>query len=158
MGRERPRKDMYMNNNDQAKNIGSAFAKIRKQVEESDVTPDVAIIPVDTNLKDKGKNYNLRDLIDFWEAHHVNAKRVLMTYIESGDVTFLRWRKWPEEKPENKNKYIVRIDIDNRKSVRIWRYISSGWKEAKGYTNVINDEIVTHWMPLPELPKEGSKS
>lgn len=58
----------------------------------------------------------------------------------------VRWRKWPEEKPERAGKYVVR-HMDGTipgyfcKSLFIYEGEPTYW-DAQG---------VTHWLPIPEL-------
>jgi hypothetical protein len=65
----------------------------------------------------------------------------------------LRWRKWPEEKPEEtgRNPYTVILGCDCVQAT----FSSGRWlmDERMSFEDVA--DMVTHWRPIGELPKEG---
>jgi hypothetical protein len=64
----------------------------------------------------------------------------------------LRWRKWPEEKPEEtgRNPYTVILGCDCVQAT----FSSGRWlmDERMSFEDVA--DMVTHWRPIGELPGE----
>jgi hypothetical protein len=63
-----------------------------------------------------------------------------------------RWRKFPDEKPEEWDTVIVRIG-DGFYDLAVYMSNGQGWDIGDGTYH--KPEEVTHWMPLPSAPKEG---
>lgn len=65
----------------------------------------------------------------------------------------LRWRKWPEEKPEEtgRNPYTVILGCDCVQAT----FSSGRWlmDERMSFEDVA--DMVTHWRPIGPLPKES---
>ena len=79
-----------------------------------------------------------------------------------------RWIPVTERMPERNGKYIVSCD-DSMCSYGegIWyssgvvvaaEYYDGEWTWNEGGTEYSLEDIVTHWMPLPEAPEEGEKA
>ena len=62
-----------------------------------------------------------------------------------------RWRKFPNEKPEEWDTVIVRIG-DGFYYLAVYLSNGQGWDIGDGTYH--KPEEVTHWMPLPSAPKE----
>ena len=62
-----------------------------------------------------------------------------------------RWRKFPDEKPEEWDTVIVRIG-DGFYDLAVYLSNGQGWDIGDGLYH--KSEEVTHWMPLPSAPKE----
>jgi hypothetical protein len=57
------------------------------------------------------------------------------------------WRKWPQEKPENKTRCIVFVKYSNGDGfVDVDLYINGGWGK--------NGSAIKLWQPLPEVPHD----
>ena len=57
----------------------------------------------------------------------------------------LRWRKWPEEKPEPKQRYLVLTDGSTDIGPHVSYYSANiGW--------ATEDAGITHWRPIGPLP------
>ena len=63
------------------------------------------------------------------------------------------WVSVKDRLPESGKRYLVQIIEPNfqAKVIDIFRYESGVWK----YEGIPIHADVTHWMPLPEPPKEG---
>ena len=62
-----------------------------------------------------------------------------------------RWRKFPDEKPEEWDTVIVRIG-DGFYDLAVYLSNGQGWDIGDGLYH--KSEEVSHWMPLPSAPKE----
>lgn len=60
-----------------------------------------------------------------------------------------RWRKYPEEKPEEKFNKVFTYTKSGTKDTNYWHERAGKW-EFKFY-----DEDVVAWMPLPKSPEEN---
>lgn len=62
----------------------------------------------------------------------------------------LRWRKYPEEKPEKEGMYLCTIKDDAECII----YYRTVWfrNDVTGFKRY--DEIITHWLPIPEIKGE----
>jgi len=60
----------------------------------------------------------------------------------------LRWRKWPEEKPETNGRYLVLTDGSTDIGYHVSYYsMSAGW--------ATKDTGISHWRPIGPLPGGG---
>lgn len=62
-----------------------------------------------------------------------------------------RWRKFPEEKPEEWETVVVRMS-NGFYDLAVYMSNGQGWDIGDGLYH--KSEEVTHWMPLPSAPKE----
>ena len=62
-----------------------------------------------------------------------------------------RWRKFPDEKPEEWETVIVRFG-DGFYDLAVYMSTGQGWDNGDGRYH--KSEEVSHWMPLPSDPKE----
>ena len=62
-----------------------------------------------------------------------------------------RWRKFPDEKPEEWDTVIVRIG-DGFYDLAVYLSNGQGWDIGDGTYH--KSEEVSHWLPLPSAPKE----
>lgn len=62
-----------------------------------------------------------------------------------------QWRDAKTDPPNKPGEYIVMIE-DAKKSTTLW-YSGRDWADISAYKVTYYD--VTHWMPLPEPPKEA---
>ena len=62
-----------------------------------------------------------------------------------------RWRKFPDEKPEEWDTVIVRIG-DGFYDLAVYLSNGQGWDIGDGLYH--KSEEVSHWMPLPSAPNE----
>jgi hypothetical protein len=62
-----------------------------------------------------------------------------------------RWRKFPDEKPEEWDTVIVRFG-DGFYDLAVYMSNGQGWDIGDGRYH--KSEEVSHWMPLPSAPKE----
>ena len=62
-----------------------------------------------------------------------------------------RWRKFPDEKPEEWETVVVRFS-DGFYDLAVYLSNGQGWDIGDGLYH--KSEEVTHWMPLPPAPKE----
>jgi hypothetical protein len=62
-----------------------------------------------------------------------------------------RWRKFPDEKPEEWDTVIVRFG-DGFYDIAVYMSNGQGWDIGDGLYH--KSEEVTHWMPLPSAPKD----
>lgn len=62
-----------------------------------------------------------------------------------------RWRKFPEEKPEEWATVVVRLS-NGFYDLAVYMSNGQGWDIGDGLYH--KSEEVTHWMPLPLAPKE----
>ncbi len=63
-----------------------------------------------------------------------------------------RWRKFPDEKPEEWDTVVVRFS-DRFYDLAVYLSNGQGWDIGDGLYH--KSEEVSHWMPLPSAPKEG---
>lgn len=90
----------------------------------------------------------------------------LQSYRDTGltpeEVSRMRWIPVSERIPETDGTYIVYAPaysggsssgLDCIRGIMFSRYKHGKWSIEHGYYNRPN--CVTHWMPLPEPPKEG---
>ena len=62
------------------------------------------------------------------------------------------WHDAEKDPPKETDCYIVRIDYGVGQMTTMREYVSSEGKWLKSI-----EEKITHWMPMPEPPKEGEK-
>ena len=63
-----------------------------------------------------------------------------------------RPHKWPEEKPEGPEKYLVRLDNGWYSYYELARWNLGGWKSIdSNFVGRDISEFVTHWWELPEV-------
>ena len=62
-----------------------------------------------------------------------------------------RWRKFPDEKPEEWDTVVVRFG-DGFYDLAVYMSNGQGWDIGDGLYH--KSEEVSHWMPLPSAPKE----
>ena len=70
---------------------------------------------------------------------------------------FPRWIPVTERLPQQQEKVILAIKDETGDTA--FSYTYTGWYSGYGYRFVVDDDYcswVTHWMPLPEPPKEES--
>lgn len=75
-------------------------------------------------------------------------------FYEEGYRAAMRQSKWisvKERLPEN-NQQALCVMTDGSFCVFTWNYIDWMWNDGDEW---YREEDVTHWMPLPEPPKEG---
>ena len=84
------------------------------------------------------------------ESHKMEVEQLLMEIAEMEEER--RWRKFPDEKPEEWDTVIVRIG-DGFYDLAVYLSNGQGWDIGDGTYH--KPEEVTHWMPLPSAPKEG---
>ena len=63
-----------------------------------------------------------------------------------------RWRKFPDEKPEEWDTVVVRFS-GGFYDLAVYLSNGQGWDIGDGLYH--KPEEVTHWMPIPSAPKEG---
>ena len=93
----------------------------------------------------------------------------LAAYEDTGftpeEVQQMRWIPVEERLPEKRSEYIVcACDEGEPIDERIWGdtvvvcadYYDGGFTWYEGNTEYDISDIVTHWMPLPQPPKEGT--
>ena len=67
-------------------------------------------------------------------------------------VDNLTRHKWPEEKPEEPNQYLVRLDNGYYPYYEKARWKLGGWKSTdSNFVGRDISEFVTHWWELPEV-------
>jgi hypothetical protein len=59
----------------------------------------------------------------------------------------LRWRKWPEEKPEGKDEYMTIIDDEGNDDTCLLFWNGSEFCLRGGFR-----PLVSYWRPIGELP------
>ena len=83
---------------------------------------------------------------------------VLADHLIANGVTVQKWIPVNERLPETNNKTMVIVCVDGKKSAARWferTTIRGKLVERFKYPwDVITCENITHWMPLPEPPKE----
>ena len=62
-----------------------------------------------------------------------------------------RWRKFPDEKPEEWETVVVRFS-DGFYDLAVYLSNGQGWDIGDGTYH--KPEEVSHWMPMPSAPKE----
>lgn len=62
-----------------------------------------------------------------------------------------RWRKFPDEKPEEWDTVVVRLS-GGFYDLAVYMSNGQGWDIGDGLYH--KSEEVSHWMPLPSAPKE----
>ena len=75
------------------------------------------------------------------------------------------WISVEDRLPQERGRYLVMLKTDgdigyevHDHLIRILHFGSDGWRLPRHYPEWIHDALtqeVTHWMPLPEPPKEG---
>ena len=89
--------------------------------------------------------------------------RVLYIIDQMPTITMPQWIRVEERLPERNGKYIVTAcDEGEPYDEKIWNdtvvvcaeYYKGCWTWEENNTEYSLDGIVTHWMPLPEPPKE----
>lgn len=76
-----------------------------------------------------------------------------------------RWIDSEKRQPDAAGRYLVCLKREapedlggNSRRIAILRWTGEGWRLPVHFPTWINDEIretVTHWMPLPKLPREN---
>lgn len=89
-------------------------------------------------------------IADLEESHKKEVGQLLMEIVKLEDER--RWRKFPDEKPEEWATVIVRFG-DGFYDLAVYMSNGQGWDIGDGLYH--KSEEVTHWMPLPSAPKEG---
>lgn len=118
--------------------------------------------------------YNILDIARFqgeaeFDEILKNIALRLAAYEDTGftpeEVQQMRWIPVEERLPEKHSEYIVcACDEGEPIDERIWGdtvvvcadYYDGGFTWYEGNTEYDISDIVTHWMPLPEPPKEAS--
>jgi len=88
-------------------------------------------------------------IVGLVESHKKEVGRLLMEIAELEEER--RWRKFPDEKPEEWDTVIVRIG-DGFYDLAVYLSNGQGWDIGDGTYH--KSEEVTHWMPLPSAPNE----
>ena len=84
-------------------------------------------------------------------CHIPGAEEIADFFIANG-VTFRKWVPVTERVPEEYGKYLCNVKSG---AFRGCSYRKIMWHDQYGFRDgCIYDEGVTHWMPLPEPPKE----
>lgn len=77
----------------------------------------------------------------------------LADYLLSNGVTVQEWISVKDRLPENDQWALCFIKDKSFGTFRVfqWNYIDWQWNDGNEW---FDEKDVTHWMPLPELPKE----
>ena len=88
------------------------------------------------------------------ELERMDAEHTLQIAKMNGYINHLeeerRWRKFPDENPEDWETVVVRMS-DGFYDIAAYMSNGQGWYFGEGYHK---PEDVTHWMPLPKAPEE----
>lgn len=87
--------------------------------------------------------------VAFWQDEHIGA---LADYLIANGVTVTEWRP-ASEPPKEEGEYIVMIDGANGPTTLWYSKCYDGWYNYDEYDRIFKYDI-THWMPLPQPPKE----
>ena len=71
----------------------------------------------------------------------------------SGAISVDKWINVDERLPEENGRYLVCVAIRHLVFEDLTMVVIMGYNKIKGFDVVSGEEIVTHWMPLPEPPK-----
>lgn len=71
-------------------------------------------------------------------------------HLIANGVTIQRWIPVTERLPDNLQTVLCYTNFDE---VRMWQW-NERWKSWIGLVADYGKDVVTHWMPLPEAPKE----
>ena len=82
--------------------------------------------------------------ITYIRAEHIEAAPT----IEAEPIRHGRWIPCSERLPES----FIYVLCAGRDGIGILRYIGSKWLDDEAHVYTTNE--ITHWMPLPEPPKE----
>lgn len=109
----------------------------------------MAAIPPNNNLE--GLIGSLKDGI--YGAYNKGVKYgrylALQEYLERKESAQPKWISVEERLPDKDGTYIILVPMSNGPFVDADQYtIGNGWYEWG------NDSGITHWMPLPEPPRE----
>ena len=89
------------------------------------------------------------------ELERMDTEHTLQIAKMNGYISHLeeerRWRKFPDEKPEEWETVIVRFG-DGFYDLAVYMSNGQGWDIGDGRYH--KSEEVSHWMPLPSAPKE----
>ena len=89
-------------------------------------------------------------IADLEESHKKEVEQLLMEIVKLKEER--RWRKFPDEKPEEWDTVVVRLS-DGFYDLAVYLSNGQGWDIGDGLYH--KSEEVSHWMPLPSAPKEG---
>lgn len=78
-------------------------------------------------------------------------------YIQQLEAQVPKWISVKERLPETSGRYLVCISCPRGEWIESNRYDDSehAWEADAPDYHECSTDYVTHWMPLPELPKEG---
>ena len=77
-----------------------------------------------------------------------NHKSSLSTFLSDKDI--LTRHKWPEEKPEELAKYIIRIEYEDNGAI-VSETTTDEWNGFNWYE--YREDCITHWWNLQEATK-----
>lgn len=90
-------------------------------------------------------------LIKLLEQSYFNSIETLADCLIANGVTVQRWIPVAERLPENYQRVLC-FNYNGEYKVLRWNYIDWMWNSGIEW---LEEKYVTHWMPLPEPPKEG---
>lgn len=106
-------------------------------------------------MTDREKLYELIDGFDVLSAPTDGFRHCLADYLISHGVTAQEWIPVTERLPERTGSYIVHTDRGAVCTARFYRNLPTGLEyENPHWNNSRLNKHITHWMPLPEPPKE----
>jgi len=107
----------------------------------------------------------LRGIVEYLEKCNIDHLQRETMRNAADIIERLTWISVKERLPECRGYYLAAIERTapeelggNSTNVKIMRWMGEDWRYAYHIPEWINKEImdkVTHWMPLPELPKEA---
>lgn len=85
------------------------------------------------------------------ESRYKGLESDALAYIQQLESQVPRWIPVEERMPEH-GRYLVAVKLTNRNTIKTATYNEHGWWiDLPAF-----DSEITHWMPLPEAPKEDA--
>lgn len=90
-----------------------------------------------------------------WDKCTIEGSTELMHLLARGQR--MTWRNVNDELPKVNDNFITLIESNNKYHIEIAPWRNGTYQGARHMMCALGMETVTHWMPLPELPKGGEK-
>lgn len=104
------------------------------------------------HLRDKVKQLETAHRTEYCEEADYDCKALgeARKRIAELEAQAPKWISVEERLPDDHKRVLIAVQFENGISIHTTGFSGGAW-----YVTLLDSEYVTHWMPLPEPPKEG---